>query len=55
LANIIRAKQPSKNIEITIDAENVVLKGSRKYSFLSTKDLKKHISISASGVIKIIK
>jgi len=54
LANIIHARQPSENIEITIDAENVVLKGSRKYSFLSTKDLKKHISISASGVIKII-
>jgi hypothetical protein len=55
LANIIHARQPSENIEITIDSENVVLKCSKKYSFLSTKDLKKHISISASGVIKIIK
>jgi hypothetical protein len=54
LANIIHARQPSENIEITIDAENVVLKGSRKYSFLSTKGLKKHIRISAAGDIRIV-
>jgi hypothetical protein len=53
LANIIRAKQPNEDIEIAIDAENVVLKGSRKYSFLSTKGLSKHICITAKGAIKI--
>ncbi|MFQ6036931.1 MAG: hypothetical protein ACE5NM_13915 [Sedimentisphaerales bacterium] len=54
LANIIRARQLREDIEIMIDGENVVLKGPRKYRFLSTKGFAKHIRISAVGDVKIM-
>jgi len=47
LANVIRQRNPQQDIEIIVDKDNVVLKGTGEYQFLSVKGLIKHINISA--------
>jgi len=54
LANIIRAREPDRDIEMIIDAEDVVLKGRQEYRFVSTKGLQKKVRISETGDISII-
>jgi hypothetical protein len=54
LANIIRDKQPTKDIEIIVEDKNAVVNGPGKYHFLSDKGLTKHIRTSAEGAIEIV-
>jgi hypothetical protein len=49
LANIIRQKNPAQDIEITLDADKILLKSSKAYNFLSNKGLQKHIRLSTDG------
>jgi len=49
LANIIRQRNPEQNVEIITDKSQVILKGRNEYRFVSTKELKKRISICADG------
>ena len=52
-ANIIRAKDPTRDIELVINGEDVVLRAPREYRFVSTKGLAKKVRISASGSISV--
>jgi len=49
LANVIRERKPEQNIEIITDQNDVMLKGQGEHRFVSTKGLKKHVSIRAGG------
>jgi hypothetical protein len=51
MADVIRQKSPQENIEIIVDENQVVLKASAEYRFNSSKELKKHVSISPDGGI----
>ena len=55
MANIILAREPSQDIEIIIDGEDVVLTGPVEYRFVSAKDFEKQVCISAAGAIRIAK
>jgi len=48
-ANVIRERNPEKDVEIIIDKNQVILKGQNEYRFVSTKGLEKRISICADG------
>jgi hypothetical protein len=54
LANVIRQRDPEQGIEIIVDKNDMVVKGSSQYRFVSAKDLEKQIRISHAGDIKII-
>jgi hypothetical protein len=51
LANVIRRKFPTQNVEISANNSEVVLKGAGEFRFNSSKGLKKSIMISSSGEI----
>ncbi|MBN2594411.1 MAG: hypothetical protein JXA81_12965 [Sedimentisphaerales bacterium] len=53
LANVIHKREPSQNMEINTDNDNVFLKGQEKYRFESTKSLSKRIRIDASDMLRI--
>jgi hypothetical protein len=53
LANVMRERDPHRDIKITVDNNAVVITGQREYRFLSTKGLQKQVRISADGVIAI--
>jgi hypothetical protein len=53
LANVIRQRNPSQNIEIVSDKNGVILKGPDQYRFVSAKGLQKQVHISFDGVITI--
>ena len=49
LANVIRERNPEQDVEIITDKNKVILKGQNEYRFVSTKGLKKCVSIRAGG------
>jgi len=49
LANVIHERNPEQNIEIITDQNDVILKGQGEHRFVSTKGLKKRVSICADG------
>ncbi|MFZ0034582.1 MAG: hypothetical protein WAK60_06310 [Sedimentisphaerales bacterium] len=51
LANVMRERDPHRDIKITVDNDAVVITGQREYRFLSAKGLQKQVRISADGVI----
>jgi hypothetical protein len=51
LANVIRQKEPDRDIDISVDNADVVLQGGREYAFVSAKGLKKQLRIAADGGI----
>ncbi|MBN2180946.1 MAG: hypothetical protein JW715_03455 [Sedimentisphaerales bacterium] len=53
LANIIREKVPEQDIEIISSGNEVLIKTSGQYRFLSTKDLRKRVNISKTGEINV--
>ncbi len=53
LVNVIRQRTPEQDIEIVVDKNDVVVKGSGQYRFLSVKGLKKQVHISGDGNISI--
>ena len=54
LANIIHKKEPTQDIEIIADKDDVYLKGQKQYIFKSKKGLTKRIRIDAVEVLHII-
>jgi hypothetical protein len=54
LANVIHKREPSQNMEIIADKDDIFLKARKKYRFESTKSLTKRIRIDASDVLRII-
>ncbi len=53
LANVIRNGQYPQKVKVIIDNDDVLLKAAKEYRFVSTKALKKQISITEDGVISI--
>jgi hypothetical protein len=53
LANVIHKKEPRQNIEIIISGEKVIIEAGKRYNFISTKNLKKHIVVSSQGDLRI--
>jgi hypothetical protein len=53
LANVLRQKMHSENIEINIDSNTAILKCGDEYRFASSKGLKKLIRISSAGDIDV--
>lgn len=53
LANVIRKKEPEKDIEIVIANGQVTLKAENEYKFFSDKKLEKQIKILYSGKIEV--
>jgi len=53
LANIIRNNSPDLEIEIIIEHENVIVKADREYRFVSSKSLKKVVSLAPNGDLNI--
>jgi hypothetical protein len=51
LANVIRKREPDRDIDISVDNADVVLQGGREYAFVSAKGLKKQLRIAADGGI----
>jgi len=45
LANIVRKRNPEQDIEITVDDNEVILKGQRVYRFISSKGFERQIDI----------
>ena len=54
LANVIHKREPAQNMEIIADKSDVFLKVREKYSFKSSKGLKKSIHIDSVDVLSII-
>ncbi len=54
LADVFGRRNPEQDIEISINNQEVVLKGSGKYRFVSGKGLRKNVRISGAGVVNII-
>lgn len=54
LANVIHQIDPSQDIEIVADKDNVYLNGREQYSFKSTKGLLKRIRIDVGDDLRII-
>ena len=53
LANVIRRKEPGKDIEISVTNEQVSVKTGNEYNFFSAKKLEKQIKILNNGKIEI--
>jgi hypothetical protein len=53
LANVIRQRDPQQDIEVIVDKNDIVLKGQQDYRFISDKNLKKYVHISANGAIDV--
>jgi hypothetical protein len=53
LANVIRRRNPTHDIEIVSDKNGVILKGPDRYRYVSAKGLQKQVCISADGAITI--
>ncbi|MHC4753322.1 MAG: hypothetical protein ACYTFW_26095 [Planctomycetota bacterium] len=53
LANIIRHKNPEQSLDITVDANRVILKEQSQYQFVSTKRLRKRLGILSDGTIRV--
>jgi hypothetical protein len=53
LANVIRRRDPQQNIEVIVDKNDIVLKGQNEFRFISDKNLKKYVHISANGAIDV--
>ena len=51
LANVIRRRDPQQDIEVIVDKNDIVLKGQKEFRFISDKNLKKYVHISANGAI----
>jgi hypothetical protein len=54
LANVIRERDPTEDIEIIVDKNDVILRGQNEYPFLSTKALEKTVHIYAAGVLPVV-
>ena len=54
LANIIRQRDLEQDVEIVIDKNDVVVKGTGEYRFVSTKGLENQIHISGPGTVSIV-
>jgi hypothetical protein len=53
LANIIHQRSPQQDIRITVDNNNVVVKGEGEYRFASDKGLEKAVHIAPAGTISV--
>ena len=53
LANIIRKKEPGRNVQIIVSEKEVLVESGKKYKFESAKGLRKKVQISKSGEINI--
>jgi len=55
LANVIRHRNPEQDIKITVENNDVILKGQDqyRYRFVSDKGLEKQVQIGAAGIINI--
>ena len=53
LANVIRQRNPEQDIKITVENNDVILKGQDHYRFVSDKGLEKQVQIGAAGIINI--
>ena len=51
LANVIRQRQPEQDIKITVDNNEVVLKGRDEYRFVSSKGFEKQIALPTGEAI----
>ena len=47
MADILHQRNPEQDIKITVDNDEVLIKGQTQYRFVSDKELKKEIKISA--------
>ena len=47
LANVIAAKEPEQNQELSVDSNKVLLKAKKEYNFVSGKGLNKQVSLKA--------
>lgn len=54
LANIIRKRDPSQDMEIIVDKNDVIFKGKNEYRFVSMKGLKKRICIDTADVLHVV-
>ncbi len=54
LANVISQRNSEQNIEIAVDKDDVILKGSGEYCFVSAKGLQKQIHISSAGDFNVV-
>jgi hypothetical protein len=54
LVNVIRRRDPKQDVEIVIDKDDVAIKGTGEYRFVSAKGLEKRIHISGPGTISIV-
>ena len=54
LANVIHETDPSQDIKIITEKNDVFLKGNKEYKFASTKHLKKRIRIVAEDELRIV-
>jgi len=53
LANVIRAKEPEQDVEITASGDEVIIKSSGQYRFASAKSLRRRVNISKTGQISL--
>ncbi len=54
LANVIHKREPTRDMEIIAEKNDISLKGQKKYSFKSTKSLVKKIRIDAADGLRIV-
>lgn len=50
MADILHQRNPEQDIKITVDNDEVLVKGQTQYRFVSDKELRKEINISAEGI-----
>ncbi|MCK4753461.1 MAG: hypothetical protein KAS75_08435 [Planctomycetes bacterium] len=55
LANVIRHRNPEQDVEIAVEGQKVVLKGTGQYYFESDKGLERRICVSEAGVLSVAK
>jgi hypothetical protein len=53
LANVIRTKEPEQGVEIIASGNEVIVKSSEQYRFVSAKDFRKRVNISKTGEINV--
>jgi hypothetical protein len=54
LANLLHQRNPEQPLEIAVDGNRVILKEQCQYEFVSTKRLKKQLSILPDGTIRVL-
>ena len=53
LANIVRNREPEQDVQLAVSANEVIVKSSEQYRFVSAKGLWKRVNISKTGEINV--